>query len=643
MPVVLFLISLVSHFLSFARHSSGGVRQAFLKASVLHGLIVCVSTECCSIWRAFTLPSLVSIWTLSSAIGCSLVLHDLARSHSATGIYDFKPFPLRRKAFICDSWVVAFSLLVIGIILLVNLITALMAAPNSFDSLTYHMPRVMHWIQNQNVGHYPAHNLRHISFSPGAEYIVAHLQILSGNDRLANLVQWWGYLGSVVAVSMIAGVHGRGRCEVLAALVAATVPMAIMQSTTTQTDLIESFWLLCFASFALSGRDGIPSVSLCFWRAASLGMAVLTKPTGIIFGFPLVAIMVYLDWKKSSSQEGRQATRVIFRSIAMVTVSAMLALPWALRNKTTFGTFMGVDTGTRVSGGGLLVSGLSNSLRSIVLNVPSSAAWRFVGELHTLLGLDPNAPESTYEKSHYEESVWKRVLVPDEDAVGSPVHALVLLFSAAYIASIWRSRDEHSAKSGVLALGAVLVTQFLLGNLLLKWQEEANRLFLPVTLMAAPLGGMALGHPAFRKIGALVLVAMGLSGFAYSLVPMHHPLIALPSSLTNISQSGSILRMTREERYFGSWGGRATQTYQNVTRSIVEEHCGNLGLDLRDDTWEYPIWVLLAQRGWAGRIKHVNVRNESRARVPEFSDGELDCAFCEEGASLTYYGRSSRK
>ena len=46
-------------------------------------------------------------------------------------------------------------------------VTAIVAPPNTYDSMTYHLPRVMHWIQHQSVGHYPTHIPRQLHFPPG--------------------------------------------------------------------------------------------------------------------------------------------------------------------------------------------------------------------------------------------------------------------------------------------------------------------------------------------------------------------------------------------------------------------------------------------------------------------------------------------
>src|SRR5262249_2538151 len=109
---------------------------------------------------------------------------------------------------------------------------ALVAPPNTWDSLTYHMSRVMHWAQNRSVSHYPTHIQRQLHHTPWAEFAILHLQLLSGNDRFANTVQWFAMLGSVTGVSLIAkqvGADARG--QIFSAVIAATIPMGILQAS----------------------------------------------------------------------------------------------------------------------------------------------------------------------------------------------------------------------------------------------------------------------------------------------------------------------------------------------------------------------------------------------------------------------------
>ena len=131
--------------------------------------------------------------------------------------------------------------------MLVLLTIAFFAPPNTWDSMTYHMARVAHWIQNHRVDLYPTQDERQIWKDPWAEYAILHLQLLSQGDHYANLVQWFSYAGSIIGVSLIARALGINRLgQIVTALVAATMPMSLLQATSTQNDLAAALWLICF-------------------------------------------------------------------------------------------------------------------------------------------------------------------------------------------------------------------------------------------------------------------------------------------------------------------------------------------------------------------------------------------------------------
>ena len=78
--------------------------------------------------------------------------------------------------------------------LIILLLTILFNAPNTWDSLTYHMSRVAHWIQNGSVDYYFTTNSRQNEMGPGAEYLILFFQILTNSDNLAGFIQFFSYL-----------------------------------------------------------------------------------------------------------------------------------------------------------------------------------------------------------------------------------------------------------------------------------------------------------------------------------------------------------------------------------------------------------------------------------------------------------------
>jgi 4-amino-4-deoxy-L-arabinose transferase-like glycosyltransferase len=167
---------------------------------------------------------------------------------------------------------------------------AIIAPPNNWDSLTYHMARVVHWIQNRNLAHYPTYYSAQLVHPPFAEFVILHLQILSGGDRFANLVQTFSMIGSIVGVSLIAkqlGADQRG--QILAAVFCATLPMGILQASSTQNDYVVCFWVVCLAHYillTLPYRN--PPLNLTLAIGASCGLAAFTKSSGYMYAFPFM-------------------------------------------------------------------------------------------------------------------------------------------------------------------------------------------------------------------------------------------------------------------------------------------------------------------------------------------------------------------
>jgi hypothetical protein len=242
---------------------------------MLWGLVVVATTEVLSLFRALSLPALTVLWVLASisvGVGVWRRRAELVRR---------RPTSPGRKWWI---WALVASP-VVAVVATTGVI-ATVAPPNTYDSMAYHMARVAHWMADGTIAHYPTSLLRQLYLPPQSEFAVLQLQMLSGSDHLANLVQWFSMVGSVVGASLIAqqlGAPARG--QVLASILVATLPMGILQASSTQTDYVLSLWLTCSVSLALA------FVQRSDWRSAAWGRS----PIG-------VAASRWLWWLWSSSR-----------------------------------------------------------------------------------------------------------------------------------------------------------------------------------------------------------------------------------------------------------------------------------------------------------------------------------------------------
>ena len=112
---------------------------------------------------------------------------------------------------------------------------------------------------------------------------------LKGDDRLVNLIQWFSLFGSVVAASLITARLGAApHTQLFAAVFCATLPMGILQASNATNSYATAFWLICVTYYLLA-LHAAPTWADAAWAGASLGLALLTKPTAYVFAAPLLA------------------------------------------------------------------------------------------------------------------------------------------------------------------------------------------------------------------------------------------------------------------------------------------------------------------------------------------------------------------
>jgi hypothetical protein len=241
------MISALSPCISFvvllliSRASNLSWRESILAAAVIWGLLLTIITEALSAFEALSYSTVLAAWLLSGAALAVLYLWYFMDK----GLVPVSVGPVASAPLLL--------VLPIGFIVSLTGLIAFVAPPNNWDSMTYHLGRVVHWVQNHSVQHYPTNIQRQLFMPPWAEFAVTHFYVLNGGDRLSNGVQWFCMLGSLTGVSLIAKqLGGSKESQLLAALIAACVPMGILQASSTQTDYVLTLWLVCFAHYVIA-------------------------------------------------------------------------------------------------------------------------------------------------------------------------------------------------------------------------------------------------------------------------------------------------------------------------------------------------------------------------------------------------------
>jgi hypothetical protein len=581
-----------------------GWRMSFLRSVLAVGLYSVLALEAISLFGAFTRITAIALWLLP----IPFLAYPIYRWIKQASRIELPRFSLPAE------WFDAALVVVLGVILFLTAITAWFAPPNTYDSLTYHMSRVAHWAQEGGVVPYASGILRQNYMSPGAEMGILHLYVLGQGDRLANFVQWAAMVISLVGVSQLTNDLGGGRrSQLMAALFVATLPMGIAQATSTMTDYYMAMWVLIASVEVLTFiREPSKPFPLLF-AAASAGLAVLAKPTAVVFLLP------FATWAGLVLIRNHSPAFPIGYFLTAILIIVLINAGYLARNWLVFGDLLG---GARqVQYFTLKVFNLrvlmSNLLRNASLHagtpwqVWNDQLYSLLAKIHWKLNLGLTDPRTSM---HPHFTIWD--YEPIEVHAPNTIQAVLIILSAGVAIS-----RRKQLKSTALVYGFNALVGFVLFSSLFKFDLLGSRYHMPFFVLAAPFVACSL-MPLLRK---------DLISFLFSAVLIlgSWPTLFSLDSRPLLSQEdhGSVLRVRRLDQYF--WEAPSLdEPYIESTEIIEAYDCKKVGIMLRGDTPEYPLWVLLETPSSGVTIRWIiSERDVSGIFTP--SDFEPCAVICE--------------
>lgn len=559
-------------------------RHAILRGALIWAAVAVVASEVLGAMRALTLLNIGLLWVAVIAWEAPAARRGLA---SLRGVASFARL---REAMRGQRAVVA----AIVVIVAGTGATAVLSAPNNYDSLTYHLPRLHHWIQQASLAHYPSNITRQIGLNPGAELLILQVWPWSNGMVLANLVQWIGFALAIVAASLAAArLGGTPVAQALAALFVATLPMAVLQASSTQNDLLTMAWTLVFVDRALVLRRG-PTAGVAAEAGLALALAVVTKGTAMVALLPACVVLGLSLLARTP--------RVWLPAAVLLTVPVLLLNgPWWLRNERLFATpfsYLSAVVGNdHYSLGGVYSNVLRNTASELLSPmVPlNEVIVAGVSTAHDVWGLplnDPRITGGTFDAAAAELS-WHRWL--HEDLAGDPVHTL-LVMAVLVLLAIRRERSRER-----LALAACFAASVLLYALLLRWQPWGTRLHLPLFALVAPLVGVTLAEGAAwsrRTWAGALIVSASLPLVANGTRPL------APQAFTGVPP---VWATDATVELFRPMPPGALDEYRQVVYAIARRAPASVGLLVDEGTPEYLLWHLLwlEMGSQAPRLVHV--------------------------------------
>ncbi|HJS30004.1 MAG TPA: glycosyltransferase family 39 protein, partial [Anaerolineales bacterium] len=424
--------------------------------------------------------------------------------------------------------------------------------------------------------------------------------------------------GCMLAGSWIAKrVETPRRGQILAAVFAGTIPLAIAQASGTATDIVLAFWCACAAAEAVYFvTDPRPGLRVWAYLGMSVGLAILTKPTAFAYVTPFLLWAGIVAWRRIGLR--RMAAGALTAGLAVLLITS----GYALRNTMTYGTLLGPQTLISQQANRLYTPAgvISNLVRNASLHLGTVGALNSrltsgIQRLHAWLGLSPSDLRSTLAGEFV-------VIGPrNEDIIGNLVHTGLILLS---FVVIWIRRK--SIGKIVILLATCAAGAYLLFSVLYKWQLFGSRLQLPFFVLYAPVIGylsvQAFSNRVAGWLGALLLV----SALPWVLAMFSRPLVPLAP----FTYPSSILAAPRTELYFANDPELAIR-YPRVAESIAAERCTSIGLMLRGDEPEYLWWALLGAPKKPLEVEWIVAGNASaQYRNPNFQPCAIICTACPE-------------
>lgn len=591
--------------------------EAFSLGFLILVVLVQISSEALSAFSAFRPASVVAVWATVLMLLIAIVWTFRSRLTLPSLTTDKQ------------SRVAYFG---VGILGALTLTTGFLVAPNNWDSLTYHLSRGAHWLQEGSLDFFPLTSSRENTMSPLGDLVFAHLQVGTHDAGAAFLGQWVAGVVVLVGVGILAQtIFANPRVTALSVLVAATIPMLLSQMSTTQADLLA----------------GVPlTVSVIAWRwvrqgrilgsvvliTLAFGVAAAIKTTSALLVLPWILIIVI--------QLARQRSWRALGGLAALGMATGLALngghAWRILTQRSGKLNAATDVLNQIiTPESVIVNVIRDVTTAMLLPIPAVVRGLQALSENAIraLGFDSSLPGATFGSSYTLATAWT------EDHAAAPWHILLLM-----LALTWLVVHRHAVpRRLVTTLLVVIVVQGLLIALAIRWQPWMNRFTFLIVVFASPLIGwlLACWPPILR--GTIVALLM-LAAIAWVLLQPLRGLVGtawIPAGVPlggNIPRYESPLPHDRFSQMFmhhppSADTYRAALTYAEGLKPDI------LVMELSGDWWEFPIWVWAKSTLNDQKLTH-DLGNET-GRTVRICTGPCNDADLQEMQPFTSDGPSS--
>ncbi|MDD5217425.1 MAG: hypothetical protein PHN49_10405 [Candidatus Omnitrophica bacterium] len=179
--------------------------------------------------------------------------------------------------------------------------------PNNWDSMAYHLSRVAYWMQNHSLHQFDTHYWYQVIFPLNAEILLLWTMIASRSDNLCGFIQLVCYLlsGTLIVKCVRRYIQASIPAAVTVMLFWYSLPETVLQSTSTQNDLVVAYFSMCSLVYFLTGASsdghGKGGAIRMIVSAVALAFAFGTKLSIVLYAAPFLFLAVVLFFSKRIS------------------------------------------------------------------------------------------------------------------------------------------------------------------------------------------------------------------------------------------------------------------------------------------------------------------------------------------------------
>ncbi|PCJ25833.1 MAG: hypothetical protein COA97_07070 [Flavobacteriales bacterium] len=611
MAISLILIGLIG--LILISFSIEEVRLSIIRGVLIFSLLVLGVTEILSLFSSLNYLNLLVWWSLIDLI----LIYFIIKKKSFNDYLSFKSrFKKTVNSFSrLEKFLIGFTMFILfGIF-----IQGAVYPTNNWDSMSYHMARIIHWIQNENLEHYRTTIYPQLTSAPFSEQMILTVNLLVGNDLFSNTVQLFYLIGLGITISIIAKQLGLNRFgQILSSFILICIPEVILLSSSTHNEIVLCFFMVMGIYFLIKTLKQQTAINFMV-LGCCLGMATATKHTAYIYIAPFIAVWILLQLHKILFKK----QKVIWISYVLLIGSFMIinAGHYSRNYQLTSNVFGSDEETTRYyvnekHSVSMMISNVSRNL-SNQFGVPKIApiSYRLTKKIHELINIDLNDPEITSHEYNVDP------LATHENNGANIYHVILMLLSMVWIIFTIKKRDKR-----VVIYSMAIVLSFLLFCFYLKWQPWA-KLHVPFFIFYS----VVLAHFLIHTLKSKILLSLAVAGFmTYAtlilLFNFSRPYLTFPPFTSEIKMTDD-----RYQKYFSRFFKYHTD-FKVVNDLIALNNLKNIGLMYGKYGMEYQLFL----NSYRNDVKPIHI-NSYKSCSNILVSGAVDCIVSTKNGHLIRY------